>query len=791
MIREVVEYRPPETTVLLDREGAVMATLATERRTVIGLRELPSYLPEAFIAIEDTNFAYHIGVDPRGIVRAAVINAVEGRAAQGASTITQQLPRNLLEWVGREKTIRRKALEALVALRMERLYAKDQILEVYLNQIYLGSGNYGVEAAAQAYFGKSAAEVSLAEAALLGGLPQLPEVYSPLNNPDRARERRDVVLARMEELGWITAKEYGEAVAAPVVPEEGLERPQRQADGGFFLDGVRQQLRADARVPAGALRAAGWRVETTMDPAAQSLAEGILAEGLEEEEGHWLDERPERWRRAQAEGEQPRPEKGVVVMAEVLRVYDDSGGGRSFAVELATGQRATLSVPAATAGYFEAVEPGDGVDVEVTAAPEAGSRLFQGRLLPVHRLQGALVAMDAASGEVLALAGGRRWGDRANGGYFNRATRAKRQVGSTIKPLVFAAAMEAGYTPANVIDDAPLRFADGYEPLNFERRFFGPTTLQEALEQSRNVVTVKLAREVGLESIVRGVEAFDTSAALGNAAWDLPRYYPVVLGSENATPLEMAAAYAPLANGGMRVEPSLWRRVRIDTGQVIEAEGAAPRRLLSARAAAHMVQMMAGVMSHGSGRMARGYLPPELRNACGGKSGTTNDTKDSWFVGFAPGRDGPITVAVWIGFDHPLPLGPHRTGGRSAGPIWGQFVAAYWRAVAPIATREPRLPLPAGWEAVPIDEDTGYRAEVAGAGDSVKWHVYPAGTAPGLAPPPAPEPLPVYGPGGLEGLIVDGVVVPAEALTTETLRAFAPAGDGVTTGGLVVPRGDG
>lgn len=713
-IEAMDNYDPPEATTLTDRDGRQFAGFFVERRSVVPLREIPSRLAEAFVAIEDTAFPHHLGVNPKGIVRAAVINARNGSSRQGASTITQQLTRNLPLGIGREKTIERKIREAVAALQMERLYTKDQILEVYLNQIYLGSGAYGVQAAARTYFDKPLDALSPAEMAMLAGLPQLPEAYSPLNNPDRALDRRTMVLDRLFALAWIGDQEYLDAVDSELAVRTGGAASSAPAWAGAFADAVRAELARAADIDGAALRAEGLRISTTMDPALQEAAARVLAAGLEQEQEQWLALRPARFDEEIEEGRlHAKPRKGEVRMGRVVQTYPGS-----LVVELGDGWRADVKIPAATADLFgepAGISPGAGVDVEVLGVETGGRRLWRGRLLPDTRLQGALVCLDRRTGEPRAIAGAHTWGDRANNGYYNRAILARRQAGSTLKPFFFAVALDNGLTPESRIVDQPIAFGD-YRPRNYDEKFHGTVTLQKALEQSYNVCTLRMVHEMGLEPTLDRVREFDCTA--DGPHWELPPWLPTVLGSSGTTPMELAAAYRAFANLGVVSDPSTIRSVVNAQGRPVPLPQHPGADLLADRTAAWMTQMMMGVMTHGSGRHARELLPDSWKDCVAGKSGTTSDSRDAWFAGFTPDH----VVVVFLGFDRPVPLGPGRSGGNSAGPIWGAFVAQ----IAALNGNEPPaegLALPDGWTLALLDTQTGQFVSPEGrtAGGRYSW----------------------------------------------------------------------
>lgn len=698
-IDELEWYDPPQMTVLLDRRGESFARLFEEQRAVLPIREIPLPLVEAFLAIEDRSYHHHIGIDPRGLARAMWVNLRRGRMAQGASTITQQAPRNLLPTVGRERTLERKAREALVALRMERLYSKDQILEVYLNQIYLGAGTYGVEAAAQRYFGKSARQLDRAEMALLAGLPQAPERYSPANDPEAARRRRDQVLDRLAVLNWIAGDEHAAARAKPVaIAGHAGGAPGWAAD---FVDAVRRDLAASSDFD---LRRDALRVRTTMDARLQRAAMDALDRVLDEQQKAWLAARPARWADARLDPAPPAP--GQVRMARVVRAFP-----QSITAELPGGWRADLPIPSGARSFFDGLRPGDGVDVLVEGL-DRPRRLWRGRLLPEAPLQGALVCLDRRTGDVLALAGGRRLDDAGAVDHFNRALDARRQVGSTLKPFVYAAALERGASPWDELLDEPIQFPNGYSPRNYDGRFRGPTTMQAALEDSRNVPTVRLAQAVGLRRVLDTVRRFDR--APGGRGWDLPMEYAAVLGLVEATPFELAVAYQALANSGSASGPRVVQAV----------QGAAPRpappdRLLGPRASAYTHQLMLGAMTHGTGRGVRARLPERLRDAAAGKTGTTNDNRDAWFAGYTP----DLVAVAWVGFDRWLPLAPGQTGASAAGPLWAEFISE----AAQGSNAPARLPLPDGWRWELLDIRTGRPSAADSAGGAAAWRAVPRG----------------------------------------------------------------
>lgn len=662
-------YRPPQATVVLDANGAAASSLFEQRRHVVRLQDLPPHVPESFIGIEDRRFFEHIGVDPPGVARAAATNLRRGSMAQGASTITQQLARNLLAEVGRERTLMRKVRELLYSLQLERQYTKDQILEVYLNQIYLGSGAWGVEAAARAYFGKSAAELSVAEAALLAGLPQLPERYSPLNNIEAAEKRRDQVLQRLHAIGYLDDREYDQALGEQVQLDP---LPASAGRSPYFVDAVRRRL---SEIETGNERddprQAGWTVRTTLDSALQDGAELILREGLEREEREFCIARQVRFAEEQELPEfSSVPAEGQRRMARVVRTFE-----RSIVVELPGGWRADIAIPEGARHLFieeAGITKDAGVDIIVDRMPTHGA-LFQGTLMPRRRLQGAVVVLETRTGAVRALVGGHTFSDRANGGMYNRAVLARRQAGSTFKPIFFLQGLEFGFTGHSQLRDSPMSFPDGYTPRNYGGRYAGITSLGEALAESRNIATIDLVKRVGLRNALEYVARFQR---LGSRQWALPLEWPVVLGTTEVTPLELAAAYQIIGNAGMARDPWMIAEVRNAEGrEVFLTPAPPPERIADDVATAELWALLHEVMVRGTGRATMESLPEELRPHARGKTGTTNDNRDVWFAGFTDAE----TIVVWLGFDDPLPLGSGRTGGRAAGPLWGEIATAAWR----------------------------------------------------------------------------------------------------------------
>ncbi len=588
-ISNVENFKPMLSSLLYSSDGRVIADFGIEKRQRTSLARIPPHLTDAIIAVEDQNFYAHFGIDPIGILRALIVDIRLGRMAQGGSTITQQLARNL--FLTLRQDISRKIREAILALQVERSYTKEQILELYLNQIYLGHGAYGVEEASQLYFGKRVENLNLAECATLAALPKAPNNYSPRRNPKAARGRRNIVLRLMYQEGFITREECIEAKLEPIIL---TSSPSRQTTlAPYFSEYVRQQLMD--RYGYDAVYKGGLKVYTTLDLDMQVAAETAIAEGLRR-----LDEK----------------HRGAAV-------------GRAA---------------------------GAGLPEDLLAAREAG---VVPEDVATDAVQVALVAIDPSTGEIRAMVGGRDFKKSE----FNRASQARRQPGSGFKPIIWAAAFESGMTPSDRIVDAPVvfHFRDKvWKPQNYEERFYGPTTLREALEHSRNIVSIRLLGRIGVAPAIR------LARKMGIRQYLQPNL-TLALGSTGVTPLEMTSSYATLAGGGIYREPVSILKIVGPDGHTIEEKRLRETIALSEQAAYVTTSVMQGVISRGTGRAAR-----SLRRPAAGKTGTTNDCTDAWFVGFTP----ELATGVWVGFDDMRTLGKKETGGRVAAPIWTEFMKA-------------------------------------------------------------------------------------------------------------------
>lgn len=586
-IANLENFKPKLSSRLYSSDGRVIADFGIEKRQRTSLARIPPHLVHAIIAVEDQHFYSHFGVDPSGILRAAIVDVRSGHMAQGGSTITQQLARNLFLTARRD--ISRKIQETILALQIERSYTKEQILELYLNQIFLGRSAYGVEEASQFYFGKHVQDLSLAECALLAALPKAPNSYSPHRNPVAALRRRNLVLSLMRAEGYITEKECIEAKLEPIILAE--SKTQQEMLAPYFSEYVRQQI--IDRYGYDVVYKGGLKVYTTLDLDMQQAAEAAIAEGLQAlDKKHMPSER-------QDATDETLPDDMLAAM------------------------RAGV-VPADVA-----------TDV----------------------VQAALVAIEPQTGEIKAMIGGRDFATSE----FNRAVQARRQPGSGFKPFIWAAALESGMTASDRIVDAPVvfHFRDKvWKPQNYEERFYGLTTLREALEHSRNIVSIRLLNKIGITTAIGLAHKMGIKSPL-------KANLTLALGSTGVTPLEITSAYGTIAGGGIYREPISILRIEGPNGETIEEKRSNESIALSEQTAYVLTSMMEGVIQRGTGSAAR-----NLKRPAAGKTGTTNDCTDAWFIGFTP----QLVTSVWIGFDDMRSLGKKQTGGRVAAPIWTAFM---------------------------------------------------------------------------------------------------------------------
>ena len=669
---DLADYRPATATRVYAGDGTLIGEFSDERRIYVSYDQIPEPVVQAFLAAEDRNFFSHGGVDVTGLGRAMfknVFNAATGRRLEGGSTITQQVAKNVL--LTNETSINRKIKEAILANRLEATLTKPQILELYLNEIFLGYRSYGVAAAAYNYFGKSLQQLTPDEAAFLAALPKGPNNYHPKRHPGAAKGRRDWVLGEMEQSGFITPEELIAARARPLITQDAPRRAQ-YADADFFVEEARR--RAIAQLGREEVNRGGYYMRTTLDPELQSAARDALMKGLENYDrrhgwrGPWgTTDFADGWQAAALKGLRP-PERRAWRAAAV-----ESVSGNTVRVRTAAdGSSGTLlSADAAWANANKPLKRGDLIFVERSGGQFA--------LKQVPAVNGALVAIEPQSGRVLAMVGGYSYALSS----FNRATQAERQPGSAFKPFVYAAALEGDYTPASIVLDAPISFAGGrngerWTPENYSRQYYGPQSLRRGLELSRNVMTVRLAQAVGMRNIV------DLSKKMG-VSDNLQPNLSVSLGAGETTPYRLTAAYAAFVNGGRRIEPYLIELVQNRDGETIfraddrrcrdcgrpfsgqESPRLQPRgeQVIDPITAYQMSSMLEGVVQRGTAASARGLGP-----WVGGKTGTTNEYRSAWFVGFSS----DIVVGVFIGFDDNRPLGHGETGATGPVPVFNDFM---------------------------------------------------------------------------------------------------------------------
>jgi len=686
-VSELATYRPNIVTEVTGADGTVLARFAVEKRVLVDRKGIPDVMVKALLAAEDARFFDHGGIDVIRIGGALLKDVSRGRMAQGASTLTQQLARSV--FLTPEKTIARKINEAFLTVEIERQFSKDQILTMYLNKIPFGHGVYGVEAASQWYFGHPAKELTLPEAALLAGIIQRPADYSPLRNTAAAKRRRDFVLRRMAEEDFIDAKTRAATVELPVT----VNRASREAVvGPYFCEEVRQYLEKEYGETK--LYRQGLKVETTLDPRVQAAAEEALRAGLRRIDRRAGYRRP---RNLVADGLNPDtyrdpswddPAPSEMTTAVVVDVTKSGA-------ELRVGDR-KMTLPASAMRWTRAESPakllkrGDVVQIETSHDDAGKPDTF---LSQEPQVEGAAIVFENSSGAVRALVGGYDFGRSK----FDRAVQALRQVGSAFKPFVYLTAIEQGFTPADTVLDAPVSIVidpsqEPWEPKNYYNKYNGIVTYQYALEHSINVPAVRVDLLVGTRKVV------ETAKRLG-IRQTLLAYPSLALGSFEVTPMEMTAAYAAIANGGLVYRPRLVEKIRSFDGQTLEQNPPEASEATTPQAAYVLLGMMRGVTQRGTGAAAG-----KLKLNVAGKTGTTNDFTDAWFIGMTP----KYTVAVWVGHDAKKTLGPKSAGGDVALPIWMRIVARMKELG--LAKESDDFDAPQNIVFVPVDEATGYRA---------------------------------------------------------------------------------
>ncbi|MBF0611143.1 MAG: PBP1A family penicillin-binding protein [Magnetococcales bacterium] len=692
-LNSLSDYRPSLVTRVFARDYQLLGEFYLENRQLVTLEEVPKHLIDAFLAIEDTAFYKHYGINPVGIMRAALANLKAGRLVQGASTITQQVAKTF--FLSSERSFRRKAMEIMLAFRIESNLTKDEILSLYINQIYLGAGAYGVGAASRIYFNKNVSDITLGEAAMLASLPKAPSKFNPWRNPEVAKQRKQLVLNRMLEVGFLTPEEFKQSMEEELV----LGRPEVPLEpvAPYFLEHVRRTIQSEWGTNQ--LYRGGLDIYTTLDPEMQRAAHFAVRQGLVEFDRrngyrgvlrqvdvkgrtNWL-----------AEHKKTGGKVGDYLKALVLSVDKQAKillpNGEEKVLSLAGVKWARPKLAGGKLGLVinrvaDAVKPGDEILVELPTNPEQKDAEI--KLAQEPDAEAALIAMDPHTGQILSMVGGYDF-QRSE---FNRAIQAVRQPGSSFKPFIYAAALNKGFKPNTLVDDSPIAipYKEGgvtklWRPHNYEQKFYGPTTVRVALEHSRNLVTIRLLQSVGVPELANFVRPFGLNIPPERQNLALS------LGTIDFTPLEMTTAYSVFANGGKLVQPIFIARVQDKLGRTIHRHSGGDcllchvepgkamgeeesqkmtiygARILEPETAYQTVNMMKGVVERGTAGKAR-----QLGRPLAGKTGTTNDFRDAWFIGFSPS----LVAAVWVGRDDYQPLGIKETGGRVSLPIWMSFM---------------------------------------------------------------------------------------------------------------------
>jgi penicillin-binding protein 1A len=662
------DYTPSTITRVYAADGQVIGEFATQRRVIISYDDINPLLRQAIIATEDAEFDRHFGVNIWRIFVAAVTDIMERRRAQGASTLTQQLARNLRDHFGltNEKSFERKIKEAILAIQIEKRYTKKEIFTIYCNQMYLGHGAYGVEAASRLYFNKTTKELTLEEAALIAGLFQLPERQSPFVDMKRATQRRNVVLQRMADERYLTQAQADAAKQKPIVTRGQPNQPPGIAP--FFVEEVRKHL--EREYGAKVLYENGLSVTTTLDVRLQNFANGAIERGL---------------RRYDKRHGYRRAKRNVLAEGHTVESFKDDRWARPIAVgDVVPAVVAAIGKPAATGaarlriGPYQAeltregfiwtrrttaadlFKPGDLIEVQISKVDEA-THTATVTLEQTPLAEAAIIAIDNRSGQIKAMVGG--WS--FNRSKFNRAVQAYRQLGSTFKPIVYTAAIDRGYTPSSILIDSPVSYPAGngqiYSPHDYDHKFEGEITLRHALEESRNIPAIRMMDVLGPKNVLAYAKRFGFEE-------DFPPYLPIALGAGDGTLLEVTSAYTVFPNQGVRMKPFSVLKVLDRDRNLLEENRAEPADVISADTAFVMTNLLRGVVLRGTAQAAA-----KIEWPLAGKTGTVDDNTDAWFIGFDP----DLTVGVWIGFDEKKSLGGLEQGAVAALPIWTDFMKAY------------------------------------------------------------------------------------------------------------------
>ncbi|MFQ5716108.1 MAG: penicillin-binding protein 1A [Nitrospinales bacterium] len=705
-VRALKNYEPSTITKVYSDQDQPIAEFYIEKRILVPLEKIPPAMKQATLAVEDSNFYTHFGLDPKAIFRAMIANFLAGHIVEGGSTITQQLSKTL--FLSRKKTLNRKIREAILAIRLEQIFSKDEILEMYLNQIYYGHGTYGVEAAARHYFAKHVYDLTVAECALLAGLPKAPNHYSPYRNPKQSKKRRDHALQRMVSDNYITQKQKEEAVKTEIILGKTADKLNRAP---YFIEYIRQFL--EDQFGSSKLYRAGLNVYTTLNLDYQLAAQKAIRENLRTADkrfgyrgsiGHINIDQPFLTLQQELDELNGFKEgqtfqegdivKGVVVTLRPAEVevllgreegiiqLKDMRWARPPNVKI-DGKWSKIAHPE------QALALGDIVEVKILGPGEDSN--WSLALEQEPEVEAGLVSLEAGTGHIKAMVGGYDFSKSQ----FNRALQAVRQPGSAFKPIIYTAAVNEGYTPASIIVDSPVIFKeselafDKWKPVNFEEKFYGPTSLRTALVHSRNVVTIKLLQNIGVKKAVQMARAMGISSPLENNL-------SIALGSSGVTLFELTSAYAVLANMGNRIKPIAIRYIEDRNGNTLYTSEPQTVRALPEGVAFIITSLLKSVVQEGTGAKVKA-----LHRPVAGKTGTTNNYVDAWFVGYTP----QLVTGVWVGKDKDETLGLNETGSRTAIPIWLDFMKAAHEGV-------PVKSFPMSDEVMfsKIDPETGERA---------------------------------------------------------------------------------
>ena len=675
-VRKLKDHQPSTITQIYSDKDEKIAEFYIEKRIIVSLENIPLALKQATLAVEDSNFYYHFGIDPKAIFRAFITNLKAGYVVEGGSTITQQLTKTM--FLSRERTLPRKIKEAILAVRLELVFSKDEILELYLNQIYYGHGTYGVEAAARTYFGKSVKELTIAECAMIASLPKAPNNYSPYRNPKKARKRRNHVIRRMADVSFITTEQAKTSLQENFHLGEVQEMLNKAP---YFVEHVRRIL--EKKFGSSKLYHAGLKVYTTLNMEMQESAQRAIKENLRNADKRYGYRGPL--------GTVDLSRGEIAVQNAMLKQNNFSEGqgieiGSTInGTVMSVGETQAWVILGAEDGYLdiknmnwarkpnpnvdgrwakikrpnEAIAAGDMIQVKVLGRKQDGSG-WSLALEQEPEVEAALVSLDPLTGHVKSMIGGYDFYKSQ----FNRAVQAIRQPGSAFKPIIYAAAINEGFAPSSIIIDSPIIFKekedafDKWKPVNFEKKFYGPTSLREALAHSRNVVTVKLMQKIGIKSSIRLARSLGISS-------NLEENLSIALGSSGMTLYELTSAYSAFANMGTLIKPAAIRSIKSRSGEVLFTAVPETTQPITPGTAHIITSLMKSVIQNGTATKVRA-----LKRPVAGKTGTTNNYVDAWFMGYTP----ELVTGVWVGKDKDEPLGKNETGSRVAIPIWLQFM---------------------------------------------------------------------------------------------------------------------